>query len=91
MDNSAKKRSSLKHDNLFPEGLSVEQFVEMNKNKTIKWDQKVIIEEETNAADIEMEEKKEKVNIEHTKIEEVDKDMKNLTVDPPFIRRRSSR
>jgi hypothetical protein len=46
MDNSARKRSSLKHENIFPEGMTLEQFVEMNKNKTIKWDQKVIIEEE---------------------------------------------
>ena len=46
MDN-VRKRSSLKHENIFPEGMTLEQFVEMNKNKTIKWDQKVIIEEET--------------------------------------------
>ncbi len=42
----ARKRSSLKHENIFPEGLTLEQFVEMNKNKSIKWDQKVIIEED---------------------------------------------
>jgi hypothetical protein len=45
MDNVARKRSSLKHENIFPEGMTLEQFIEMNKNKTIKWDQKMIIEE----------------------------------------------
>ncbi len=48
MENVARKRSSLKHENIFPEGMTLEQFVEMNKAKTIKWDQKVIIEDETN-------------------------------------------
>jgi hypothetical protein len=57
MDNLTRKRSSLKHENIFQEGLTLEQFVEMNKNKTITWDQKVIIEEETFTGDIEMEDK----------------------------------
>jgi hypothetical protein len=45
MDN-LKKRSSLKHEYIFPEGMTLEQFIEMNKAKSIKWDQKMIIEEE---------------------------------------------
>ncbi len=47
MDN-ARKRSSLKHENIFPEGMTLEQFIEMNKAKSIKWDQKMIIEEVDN-------------------------------------------
>ncbi len=57
---NVRKRSSLKHENIFPEGMTLEEFVEMNKSKTIKWDQKVIIEEETTP---EMEEPKVEVDV----------------------------
>ncbi len=57
MDKSAKKRSSLKQENLFSGEMTLEHFVEINKNKTIKWDQKVIIEEETVVGDVEPEDK----------------------------------
>jgi ABC-type cobalamin/Fe3+-siderophores transport system ATPase subunit len=88
MDNVARKRSSLKHENIFPEGMTLEQFVEMNKNKTIKWDQKVIIEEEDNTEEQPKEVKE--VNIfliQQLKIEQVSDNLKKLSIDG----RRSSR
>jgi hypothetical protein len=47
MDNKARKRSSLKTSNLF-DNMSVEEFLASNKLKSIKWDQKMVIEEEGN-------------------------------------------
>jgi hypothetical protein len=41
---NAKKRSSLKTSSLF-DNMTIEEFLAMQKNKSIKWDSKVVIEE----------------------------------------------
>jgi hypothetical protein len=92
MDNSARKRSSLKHENIFPEGMTVEQFVEINKNKSIKWDQKVIIEEETLNNDVEMTDNTKETIQDEPKVEQVSEDLQKMNVDgPQIMKRRSSR
>jgi hypothetical protein len=48
MDNKAKKRSSLKTSSLF-DNMTIEEFLAMNKNKSIKWTEKVVIEEQEGA------------------------------------------
>jgi hypothetical protein len=47
MDSKARKRSSLKTSSLF-DNMTVEEFLASNKLKSIKWDQKMVIEEEAN-------------------------------------------
>jgi hypothetical protein len=42
----SRKRSSLKTSNIFPENITLEQFLEMNKAKHIKWDNKVVVEDQ---------------------------------------------
>ena len=91
MDNTARKRSSLKPEHLPSEGMSLEQFVEMNKNKTIKWDQKVIIEEES-VADVEMADKTKEFEFkEPLKVEHVTENLKEMNIEGGQGRRRSSR
>jgi hypothetical protein len=57
----SKKRSSLKTSNIFPENMTLEQFLEMNKSKSIKWDSKVVIEEQTVTVQIEEDDSCDKV------------------------------
>jgi hypothetical protein len=87
MDNVARKRSSLKHENIFPEGMTLEQFIEMNKNKTIKWNQKMIIEEEVFAEN----EDKEKPKEPNDKVEQVSEKINNISIEPTIEKKRSSK
>jgi hypothetical protein len=43
----SKKRSSLKSGEIFPQDMTVDDFLAMNKSKHIKWDSKVVVENET--------------------------------------------
>jgi hypothetical protein len=40
-DSKMRKRSSLKHKNLFPENMSYEEYVALQKQKNIKWDTQI--------------------------------------------------
>ena len=54
MMENARKRSSLKHENIFPEGMTYEEWIALNKSRSIKWDQKVIIEEDPNPIELDV-------------------------------------
>jgi hypothetical protein len=45
----SKKRSSLKTGEIFPDNMTVEQFLALNKSKHIQWDSKVTVEDEQNS------------------------------------------
>jgi hypothetical protein len=91
MDNTTRKRSSLKPEHLPSEGMSLEQYVETNKNKTITWDRKVIIEEE-NVTDVEMVDKTKECEFkEPYKVEHVTENLEEMNIYTRYEKRRSSK